>query len=197
MALRIAQLEEVQALLLTSPALIKKYEARSPGFLDEVNAWLVEAERVLESNRIHVVSRIAQLRALLLSSRRGLRHPSIQIEGRVTRRKLADTAAIRALGDSCDLINDAIAHRTAEIAEAQKIVRQTVSIARAKGLTTGSFHGASRQQHLTHLRSRIAADSDLAPYYVALVGIVTPDDALVLIDRSIHSLEVEAAGGVP
>ena len=138
MALRIAQLEEIQALLLRTPALVQRYESRSPAFVDDVNSWLVEVERVLENNRIHVVSQVAQLRALLISARRGLRHPSIQIDGRVTRRKLADTAALRALGDACDLINEAIATRAVEFEEAQKGVRQIVSVARAKRIPTES-----------------------------------------------------------
>jgi hypothetical protein len=183
--LRIVQLEEIQTLLRATPRLIDRYEHKRADFPQEVASWLKQVESALEQNRLHLVSQIAQLRAMLLGAQRGIAPDGLSMAGKASRRKLADAAALRALREATSQISKAIDSRTGQIAEASKIAQQIVAIASLKRLLENCQGFARHQERLQGLVTTIKRDSDLAPYYAALGGLVSQQDALVLLDRAL------------
>jgi len=186
--LRVGQLEEIQALLRRTPPLMDSYETRDPGFTEQATAWLKQAETLLEQNRLHVVSVVANLRGTIFAAGRGQRVEGVEVTGRPTRRKLSEAAAVRALREASVVIQDSIAMRSAQVGEASKLAQQILAIAALKQLVQPCLNLPGHQARLECIRSAVRRDTDLVPLYAALAGLVSDHDALVLLDRAIANV---------
>lgn len=188
MALNVVQYEEIVALLRRVPALTDQLEARSAAFPDDVLTWLKQAESTLENNRVPAVSRISAFRAMLIEAGRGVRHQEVAIVGRPTTRKVQEGTASMALQRSNDVLHDVIAARATVFEEAERLSRQILAVADAKGLVRECDDGRPHEAYLTCLRDSVAADADLAGVYVHLVSLVGATDVLIFFDRARVSL---------
>jgi hypothetical protein len=188
MSLNVVQYEEIASLLQEVPSLVDHLEARRSGFSGDVLLWLKRAESMLESNRLPVVSQISAYRAMLIESSRGIHTNEIAIVGRPTVRKLEEGTASVALQRSNDLLHAAIAEREAAFQGAERVSRQVLAVADAKGLVDACRDGRSHQAFLECLRDRIAADADLAGIYVHLSALVGRTDVLIFLDRALVGL---------
>lgn len=184
MALTVAQYEEVVDLLRQVPPLVDRLQARRHDFVDEVLRWLKQAEAVLESNRLPAVSRVAACRALVVGAARGVQVPEVVLTGRPSRRRLEEAAASLALDRGSSALQEVIAERQAVLAEAERIARQVLAVAAAKGYLDGRDERPP-QDFLEQLRHRLAGDADLASAHAHLVALVGTADVLVLLDRSL------------
>jgi hypothetical protein len=65
--LHLANLEEIETLLLKVPPLVGSLENHDPEFITSVKAWLLAAEETLTNNRLSDASGIAAKRGMLIS----------------------------------------------------------------------------------------------------------------------------------
>lgn len=185
MALNVVQYEDIVARLGEVRGLVDQLEQRHTGFPDSVLEWLRELEEALESNHMPVVSRIAALRAMLVESARGVYSEEITFAGPPTSRKIRDGVASLVLQRGSELLHDSIAERQAAFQEAERISRQAIAIAQAKGMLDECDDGRPHQAMLQCLQEKIAADPDLASVQLHLVSLVGKTDLLVFLDRAI------------
>lgn len=189
MALNLAQYEEIASLLREVPRLVDRLEARDSAFVQGVLVWLKAVETALQSNRIPAVSQIAAFRATLIGAVRGVRHNEIAVAGRPTPRKIRDATASMVLDRGNQLLHGVIAERQTIFQEAERIARQVVAIADAKGLIQPSVGGETHHAFLSRLQQNIARDGDLVNAYSHLVSLVGKTDVLILLDRALTSVK--------
>lgn len=183
--IHIVALEEIQGMLLRIPALVHQQEQRDSQYVADVKRWLVELERLFDHNRMPEGGDVAALRGLLISAERGVIPPGVEFQGRSTLRKIREASAAQVLRQAAELASTAIRGDRERVIEAERICRQLVAVARAKGLMTES--AGAGQDHAETLRARwrtLSVDPDLAAGTVNVEGLVGPADALIILDRT-------------
>lgn len=185
MALTVVQFEEISALLRQVPRLVDRLEARQSGFVEDVLAWLRQAEVTLENNRLAVVSQVAACRATLIEAARGVHNKDVAFVGRATPRKVQEATASMVLRRSNDLLYNVIAERQAVFQEAERIAGQVMAVAEAKGLLRDCDGNRTHQQFLVCVQQKVSADHDLASAYAHMVALVGKNDVLVFMDRAL------------
>lgn len=153
MALTLLQYEEIVTLLQRVPGLTDLLDDRSTVFADEVQRWLKDCENALEQNRIPSVSQVAAHRAVLIEATRGVRLKDVDFTGRPTPRKVRDATATMVLRETTELLNTVIAERQSVFAEAERLSRQAVSVARAKGMMADAVDPTSSPRRSGHCRN--------------------------------------------
>lgn len=187
MPLNVVQVEEIRDLLLQVPRLVDGLEAHESGFINGVLDWLKAAEGILENNRLAAVSQVATLRASLIEAIRGVRSSELVFAGRPTARKVREATAAEVLQRGTELMHTTIAEREAVFQEAERIARQIMAVAHAKGLLAS--HEADGPRHsLSHLEDRVAADPDLTAVHAHLIALVGSADILIFLDRALPTV---------
>lgn len=188
MALNVLQYEEIVSLLREVPGLVDGLETRSSRYPDDVLGWLRRAEVVLEHNRLPAVSQVAACRATLISATRGVRAPDVVIVGRPTVRKVREATASMVLLRCNDLLQGTIAERQATFGEAERIARQVLTVAEAKGIVETCRDGRPHGAFLACLQQQIAVDPDLANANAHLVSLLGRSDVLIFLDRAVPTV---------
>lgn len=184
MALTVAQVEEIGALLREVPRLVDQLQARRPGFVEAVLAWLQQAERALEDNRLPAVSQVASCRGILVEATRGVHHKDVVFAGRPTPRKVQEATASMALERASELLHGVIGARAAVFQDAERIASQMMVVAVAKGLVR-DCGGVGHQEFLQCLEKKVAGDPDLVSAHAHLLALVGRSDLLVFLDRAL------------
>lgn len=180
--MHIANIEEIQGMLLRVPELVNCFERRDPGFAEWVKDWLVQAEQVLVNNRLAAAADVAVLRGMLISAERGILPSGIEFNGKKTARKIKDAAAMDALRMAEELVSSTIKIPAAQVYEGERVMRQLVALAQRKGLIPEESEG----EHAGILKAAwraISHDPELGQAAAHLAGLVGAYDALILLDR--------------
>jgi hypothetical protein len=183
--LRIINLEELQNLLLRVPTIVEQHEQRDPRFVSTVKEWLTALETVLKNNHLPAAANVAALRGNLISTEQGNIPAGINIKGRLTKRKIQQATASQSLGQTVEIVSDVIQKDVDRVAEAQRITRQLVAIAKIKGFITEVPHGNNFTSILQSIWTKMSNDQALAQGVVNVEGLVGPHDALLILDRTI------------
>ena len=183
--LRIVNLEEIQNHLLRVPAIVQLSQQRDINFISETKKWLTQLECTLKNNQLPVSANIAALRGNIISSEQGNIPTGIRFEGHATKRKIKEATASQSLSQAVDIITCSIQKDVDRINEAERVTRQLVSIAKNKGLITELPHGKNFSAILQHIWKKMAADQILSQGVVSVEGLVGPNDALLVLDRTI------------
>jgi hypothetical protein len=181
--LPLLRLEEIEALLLKVPALVKRFEERDPDFFPAVKSWLAGVEDALSNNRMAAAAEIAACRGALISVERGFSDGSA-IVSRVGTRGLKDARASHLLKRATDVISETIRSRRGQVDEAGRIMLQIVAVADQLGLITteaGQNHSAYLQATLQAISNRV----ELTSLVVHVTGLLGRTDTLIVLDRSI------------
>ncbi len=181
--LRIVNLEEITGMLLHVPALTNLQETRDPNFVPKVKLWLSELEKMLERNRLPATGTVASLRGILISAERGAIPAGIEFQGRATERKIREATAAYVVRQTSDLVSNVIKRDQERVAEAERITRQLVSLAKAKGLIREPLHRNNSADILQTVWRMMSADPDLSQGTVSVEGLIGPFDALIILDR--------------
>ena len=185
--LNIVNLEEIQSILLFIPALVDLQQERDANFVKEVKNWLKKMEKVLENNRILAAGNVATLRGTLISAERGIIPVGIELHGKPTGRKIKEATAADVLRHVGEIVSNVIHQDRERVAEAKRLGRQLVALARTKGLIHELPSGEQYTEMLKALWRTLASDPDISPGTTNLEGLVGPNDALIIIDRTIAS----------
>jgi hypothetical protein len=185
--LRIVNLEEIQKILSRITCIVDLQEKRDPDFVHEVKRWLIELEKVLDNNRIAVAGNVAALRGVLIAAERGVLPTGLEIHGRYTVRKIKEAVASSVLRQGGDIVSNVIRKDNERIAEATRMNRQLIALAKAKGLIRELPSGENYTEILKALWRTLASDPDISPGTTNVEGLVGPNDALIILDRTITS----------
>lgn len=184
--LHLLNLEEIEALLLKVPALVKRFEERDPDFFSAVKSWLVDVENTFSRNRMPATSEIAVCRGALISVERGFPDGSA-LKSRMGVRNLKEARASHLLKRATDVITETIRSRRGQIDEAGRIMMQIVALADRLGLIPAE----SGQNHTSYLQTIfqvISNRAELASLVVHVTGLLGKADTLIVLDRSIASI---------
>jgi hypothetical protein len=183
--LRVVNLEEIQNLLLQVPCIVELSEKGDFGFVGAVKNWLIQMELALKNNKLSASANVAACRGILISAEQGNIPSGINFKGGITRRKVRDATASRCITESVKVVSDKIQKDVERIEEAERIIRQLVSIAKAKGLIVDLPTGNNFSDALKFVWKTMSADQVLTQGVVSVEGLVGPHDALILLDRTI------------
>lgn len=183
--LRIAQLEELVQLQLELPALVDRYERRIPGAADDLAEWLHRTETALLRNRLVAAAEVAALRAGLIAARRGIYPNELTLTGRGTPRKFREAVLIQAVRHTREALGRLLDAPLARVDDAERAVRQILSVAGLKGLIPIADPAVSHTDRLIRLWDAMAHDKDLAAPCAQIAGLVATHDKLVLLDRAL------------
>jgi hypothetical protein len=183
--LRIVNLEEMQGMLLRVPGLVDLQERRDADFVQDVKEWLTKLEKVLENNRLPAAGNVAALRAMLISAEQGVIPAGIEFHGRATGRKIREAAAAYVLQHAGDIVSGVIRKDCDRVADAERMIRQLVSLAKAKGLIRELPSGENFTDILKAIWRTLSADPDISPGTINVEGLIGPHDALVILDRTL------------
>lgn len=185
--LRIVNIEEIQGILNSISALIDLQQQHDSNFDEKVKEWLVKLEKSLESNRIMQVGEIATLRGLILSAEHGIIPPGIELHRRSTKRKIIEAAVTISLRNSSSLVTELLQKEIDRVSDAERMMRQLLAMAKAKGLLETLPEGEDRTEFLKIIWQVFSSDPELAPGTINVEGFVGPHDALVVLDRTLTS----------
>jgi len=183
--MRIANLEEIQGMLLSIPELINSLEKSEPNFSLSVKKWLMQIEQILVENRLAIAADVAVLRGTLISAERGLIPEGIVFNNKNTARKIRDAVAADVLRKAENLISNAINYDVARVAEGDKLARQLVALAQRKGLIQLNSNISEHSDMLKVTWNSMSKDPDLGPGTTHLIGLVGNYDSLILLDRTL------------
>ncbi len=181
----IVNLEEIQNLLLRVPCIVELSEQRDINFVPETKKWLTQLECTLKNNQLPASANIASLRGNIISAEQGNIPMGICFEGRATKRKIKNATANQSINQAVDIITASTQKDVERVNEAERIARQLVSIAKSKGLITELPQGKNFSAILQHIWKKMSADQVLSQGVVSVEGLVGPNDALLVLDRTI------------
>lgn len=183
--LHLVHLEEIEALLLDSAALVEHQDQRSPEFPPRVRDWLARLEAVLMANRLYQAGSVAAIRSSLIAAEHGHLPGELKFRGRPTRSRVLSVVASQCMQQAVSLANAVVAEHRARISEAERITRQIVTMAVSRGLLPGNAAEQGTTQYLRSVRQILATSSDLETAALHVEGLVGPHDLLVLLDRAL------------
>jgi hypothetical protein len=178
-------LEEINALLLRVPGLVRILDERGSDFVGAVKAWLAEAERILQNNRLPAAAEIAGLRGQLISAERGVIPAGLAFTGRPTTRKVREATAADVLKKAEAAIANAIREDSARHAEGERLAQQIVAAAQRKGIVPGAGRFPRRGDLLSAIWRALSADKDVGQATTHLAGLVGTQDAMILLDQKL------------
>jgi len=180
--LRIANLQEIDDLLLHASGLVDRLD--SPSFVSEVRDWLRQLESALQSNRLAIVGSIALQRGELEAAESlGLVPGWLELRKRPTRQRILCGVALEMLRRSTELTASTLQADRVRIAEAERAVRQLVALARASGRLSPDDRTVERVEYLRGTWGRLAQDAELRSLTTHVEGLLGPTDSLVQLDR--------------
>lgn len=183
--LRVVNLEEFHRLLLEVPDIVDALGARTSDGPAAVHAWLVEAEGVLERNRMPLAGNVAVLRARLDSAGRGVVPDGVVVTGNVTRRKVVQAVAAQVIGEAAELLATQIGPDEERLDEADRLARQLTVAAQVKGMVNGRPSPGDHAGAVSSIWSAVVADPELGGGAVHLLSLVGTSDALIVMDRAL------------
>ena len=179
--LKCPQLEEIERQLLDVPGMVDSYERRDSDFVRRLVGWLVDLERAFQQNRLPAAGAIAVERAQVVSAERGVVPEGVVVQGRMTRRKLTDAAAIHALRSAAGLAASSIEADRERHRQAREMVCRMVAMAVAKQLR--GFGRGDRDCSDADRWNSLWNDPDPRGGAIQLQGLVGHSDALILLNR--------------
>lgn len=185
--LNIVNIDEIKGLLFRIPQLTDLQQQRDPSFDDEVKKWLSELEKVLENNRIVQTGEIATLRGVVISAERGVIPQGMNFLGRSSRRKVVEAAVSYAMREAGHLVTEIIQKDIDRVSDAERMMRQLIALAKAKGINLDVPDNGNHTDALKHLWGALSADPDISPGTINVEGLVGPNDALIVLDRILTS----------
>jgi hypothetical protein len=183
--LRIVNLEEIQSTLQGISRIIDLQAKRDSSFLEEVKQWLNIIETILINNKIPESGRIASLRGSIISAEIGVIPNGFTTRAHVTGSKLKNGVALDVIRQTSDILFTIIHKDMERLSEAERIMRQLISISQSKGLLQDTYHNLRSTEVLKLLWNKFSNDGDLAQGVVSIEGLVGPYDSLIILNRQL------------
>lgn len=183
--LRIAQLEQIEQLLLKASALIEAQRADRAAYPDMAELWIRDVEIVLGNNRLSTSGQLAGFRGLLLSAGQGTNSIGITFSGKVTRRKVRRAVAADIINRVISVVEGTIHSDRARINEATAIALRLVSQANHEQLINSKTDDF---EYSKYLYKTMSSRESMSEGISVLEGLVGKVDSIVSIDRALSYL---------
>jgi hypothetical protein len=185
--LRIVNIEELRQMLNSLSGLVDLQQRRDSSFDEKTKTWLAKLEKILESNRLMQVGEVAVLRGLILAAENGIIPPGVEIPARPNKRKIVEGAVTFSLRQASSIVSSFLQKEIERISDAERMMRQLIAMAKAKGLIQQLPNGNDHTEALSFIWRSLSNDQELAPGTINVEGLVGPHDALIILDRIIAS----------
>jgi len=185
-----AFLDQLHELLGQGPHLVTLYDQKDISFVSSLSSWLEASERVLEDYHRPEVSKIAGIRAQILSASSGVFDKNtFRFPARGSERKIFYASAAILFNSAQNILNDLYDNFSTDKEEAAKYMRQIILIS----LQKNSFYpiwnsAAGLPEKLNTLWSAFTGDSDLVQGVRQILASVHHLDALRIMDEVITEL---------
>jgi hypothetical protein len=193
--LHIADLEEIESLLLQLPSLVRKQERRNTKFAAGVREWLVALEEVFAANRLHQSGSIAAIRSTLIAAGHHQVPVDLKFRGHPTRSRVLNAVASQCLRQAVALATDLVSEHRTRVSEAERISQQIIAAAASRDLIGSAPGSRGHTLFLRRLRQGLTASGDLQAALVRVEGLVGPEDLPVLLERALarhlHTIQQE------
>ena len=180
---------ELAALLLEVPELVKSYEGSSPHFPRAVLEWATRVEATMKRKALPEVSKVSALKAHIISAERGLLsgdNPALIQRIQPSRRKYVEATAAQAVAGIQLALHGILAPYEARYVEAAQTVRKMVIDSSQAGILNGHFKkGLPEEEGMPVLFQSMMACEPLKPYGTHVLELVSYGDALRLLRDSI------------
>ncbi len=185
--LRIVNIEEIQNILSSISGLVDLQQRRDSNLDEQVKMWLAKLEKVLENNRIMQVGEVATLRGIIFSAEKGIIPPGVEVHGSSSKRKIVEAAVIFSLRQASSLVSDFLQKEVSRVSDAERMMRQLIAMAKAKGLIQQISNRNDNTEELKFVWRTLSSNPEIAPGTTNIEGLVGPHDALIVLDRIIAS----------
>ncbi len=183
--LRIINLEEIQRELNSISELVDLQQSRDFRFGEKVKLWLSNLEEIFKRNHLMQVGGLATLRGIILSAEMGIVPQGVEFHGTLAKRKIIEAAISFSLRQAGNIVTEVLQKEVDRIAEAERMMRQIIALAKVKGLLQQIPDGAEHTEMLKNLWQTLSNNPDIAPGTVNIEGLVGPHDSLIILDRLI------------
>ena len=181
--LSLANLENIQDLVVQMSLLSDMHERRDPSFVQEVKRWLSKLETALRAGNLPESGQVAGLRSTLIATERDSYKKESDIRGYASRRHKTEATAVQTFQQAGTLAINAIQYDRARIGEAERLVRQIISIAKSKNLINGTLVCKATLQDWNELWQTFSTDPAISAGTVNLEGMLGQRDAVILLRR--------------
>ncbi|WP_417071053.1 hypothetical protein [Niveibacterium terrae] len=176
-----AFLDEAEALVRASLALVDRYQSRDPDFLAALIGWLKQGEALLEKYRRPQLAAFAALRARALAAQAGV---NSQEGRRLAQRKQSAGAGALILGEAQALLADVQTKLVAQRDEASRLILQMLQILIQNGSLTPLL-AAPAAERIAPIWQCCLARPEVATGARQVLGLVAWPDALRLVDETL------------
>lgn len=178
-----AFLDEAEALVRASRALVDRYQARDPDFLPALISWLAQGEALLEKYRRPQLGAFAALRARALAAQAGV---NIGEGQRLAQRKQSAGAGALILGEAQALLGEVQISLAAKREEASRLVQQMLQIL-IQNNSLSSLLAAPTAERVIAIWQTCLARPEVATGARQVLGLVAWPDALRLVDETLSA----------
>jgi hypothetical protein len=180
-------LDHLTALLQQVPSLVDLYGQKDPSFVPAVKDWCQLTERVLQSQRLPVVSKIAAFRGVILATERGSPPQGFSLSSRQTKRRLVEAVCLHFLHDAQAAILGVMSPHLERFSQAEQIVRNSLTVASRKGILNNSFQPPFTEHMLKALWKELISDESIGGGISQVLAMVGFRDGLNLLRRTLEA----------
>lgn len=194
MRMNLAAYDQLVLLLNQVPHIAEMYERKDSMFGQSVREWMDAAETILTANRIHLAAELATLKMMITSTQRGNRRQGQSSEGNVrSRKKAIEIASIEALRQAQHSVRTLLAPYDTRYDEAGQAARRMLVVASSLGLLNARLRTKFDSSTLPALWRDMVSNEKTGPWTVKMLEMVTPDEALTIVNRVIDELVADYA----
>lgn len=185
--------DQLVLMLNQVPHIAEMYEKKDSMFSQSIREWMDAAETILTANRIHLAAELATLKMMITSAQRGNRRQA-NSDGSVRNRKKAiEIASIDALHQAQHSIRMLLAPYETRYDEANQAARKMLIVASSLGILNARLRTRFDSSTLPALWREMVLNEKTAPWTTRMLEMVTPDEALTLVNRAIDELIADYA----
>lgn len=167
--------------LLLLPAIVRRFERKSPAVMAELMAWIDRCEALLSGHRMVEAAQVAGFKARILA-------PAFDDDRRGTLRRRQQAVAIGLLHDLQDAIQQGLRPHAAKMQQARDLARQLLQIVAQSGAVRyDPAHGIETM--VDRVWALCIAHEQLKPMAAQLRALLSNDDIRLLLAEEIDPLD--------
>lgn len=186
MQIKLFLYEELNALLLRVPFLIKQYELGDSDFTEQVLTWLRSIEDLLQKNNCPLVSKLSITKGKLISVMKGTIPGDIQLNKKMSVSKIKQVYALNLIGETSNILSGIMNPVQQRILESENLIKHMLAIAYQKNILKEFYTKNNSNKDVRVLYSAMNNDVDLNPWITKLNSLMGMYEALIILDRSIN-----------
>lgn len=185
--------DQLVLMLNQVPHIAEMYQRKDSKFGRSVLEWIDAAETILKANRIHLAAELATLKMMITAAQRGNRREPGPDGSIGNRKKAIEIASIDALHQAQHSIRMLLAPYEAKYDEASQAARRMLIVASSLGILNARLRTKFDSGTLPGLWREMTLNEKTSPWTVKILEVVTPDEALTIVNRVLDELIADYA----